>query len=1213
MEILNYKFSYFNVGKNDMYCFNYDNVNNLYIHKDEIILKRQQQSLIDIFNIDKRGIIISKQNLNISNSLLYTLSTNYDTNIKTENESIFNDRIPSQKIDLLYDKLVSKNQRGYKIKSFSEKDIFTKNKKYLFNINDAKFNYTLSNNYSLIKDNGESQSSTASLMGCTGGENGFLFNSEKYYHRMNTNLSDVRFEQNDNIYKKIDRILNIGKENEVSPILNKRNLNSDILDKKIVPLLMQTKKRKLNVDKDLVLRHSEPRGLSIPTKENRYSEKQSFKYVSHIGKEKIPFHKISKIGTDTNYKTNDFNLFAIDRKLHFHKKDELVMPKVKMNVIVNLNELLLQKSINKKLIIEDKYGKPIYLEKDASRQIYSIEQDKYKTTPLIQKIKSKNLMISNERNFAQNSYNKSITITKIYEYKDNSYKFLTKEIIRSGNKSETDIFLKLIKNNKIFKPHRDIQPIVNFSKLNYKMRLDGDILLKMIDKKRYGYIVGEELTNRILDGVIKLSEDKLLKIIDKRKIFTEIGDNLAKNNPRRLFKDINDKLLTINAKYGRALNTSDTDWVLKAIDKRKLKIEDTIVPIQKIGEYDITTLKEKIFAYKQSRQMYDIINTDNQHLYPDFNNKAFDTSSPIFPNTPLLEKISNKNIYDTSDKRYGTTVKVEDLSSIDIYDNADSRYKMENYLNRVQNKIINTNPETDKWYENFKNTLIKVTGFDNYSKHSFKYLIREKFNLLMPIEKDIKLIKNGKNSLAPLEKDKVLNKLTKYSNLIIHTDIVLDTKLNIKRLVSETDYLFEKSKWRELNADKSDELSDKNNTVFRNINTHKDNIVFKKGINKKFNNDFDKTISFDKYHSQKENYIYRDFYIKKNKKHIEMEKPKILQQVDKTLLMEQTQKNIELYNTLWMIRGLGDTDLKILPSADFEYPASIHMFYEKPDFNYYFEYLSLHDIYIDGDYIIELYDIDYNIVSILKINGVKVGTYNNDEIKLTIEEVPLNELEYEKEFTQFKFSIKVTSLNVSFIIVRQPIIPNNNIVLYTVTEKFLADNKHPIPFGSDLGTREIPIHVNIMVEFINVLLLIWQKRFLGFDMHTGMRAIEGLLKIVHQWLTLEPSLEHESIAEYHRCYRWLRWEAEKVYNVAKQDIKLNGNKWIREVILEMIDYLEMHHIEVVPILNEIRDTDEWRNIYSDPTFDINVLLDKEKGERKQLIDNRLRLTSARTH
>lgn len=576
-------------------------------------------------------------------------------------------------------------------------------------------------------------------------------------------------------------------------------------------------------------------------------------------------------------------------------------------------------------------------------------------------------------------------------------------------------------------------------------------------------------------------------------------------------------------------------------------------------------IKNYKYSLKENLLTYNKRNIHTKKIFDDllvnkiFNKKGF-TSEFLTQENNYLQKIFKYQAFIPSDENNSILGKITTIKKgrfENIFDN-------DIFLNKISKR----------------NAIIDIK--ENLLKKTIKY---KNIKNLKEIN-DFYLTKIIKNNQIILKKDLLLEKVIKERPLSLENEQYLDKKVgDISRVGTLDNFI--------TNFDKK---------IHRNLEIEKLKDNFGKVYSKQIFNRIDKDIVSKKLNNRILN-IKNDFYITKNNKEIfnnnSLEKQ--VYTVNKNILLEQTENNLDLYKTLWFINGSGETDYKVVPNVDFEYPSSIEIFDERPNFTYLFEYLSIEDVYIDGEYIIELYDWDYNRVSTLKIDKVVAGDTSNDIIYLNIENVARNL--NDKTDSQFKFTIKVTYPQVNFIIVRQPITPNKNIVLYTATERFLGEVRHPIPFGNDLGIKEIPVHINIMVEFINILMLIWQKRYIGFTMHTGREAIQGICKIVYKWLTLETSMQHPSINEYLRCYRWMRWEAEKVYNLAKADLKLNGNKWIRILILEMIDYLEMHHIDVVPILNDIRDTDYWRNVFTDVNNDINVLLDKEKGARNYVVTN----------
>lgn len=309
-------------------------------------------------------------------------------------------------------------------------------------------------------------------------------------------------------------------------------------------------------------------------------------------------------------------------------------------------------------------------------------------------------------------------------------------------------------------------------------------------------------------------------------------------------------------------------------------------------------------------------------------------------------------------------------------------------------------------------------------------------------------------------------------------------------------------------------------------------------------------------------------------------------------LEKEFEKQLNLHKRFWFVKSLGKIDYKILPNKDFEYPVDINIFSEKPNFIYSFNYDTEYKDIKSDKMIIELYNYQYNRIDTLEIPIIQKGTYGNSNITVQIDTF----------INKAKFDIKIKHDNLYYIIIRQPKDVDGCPVLYTVTSRFLGDNKHPIPFGNDLGTREIAVHINVMVDFINIMMLMWSKFYYQFTGYTGIQAIYGIINLVHEWVTLETSLEHNNIEEFHRCFRWLRWEGEKLYNIAKNDPNLTGNAWVEELIFQLIEYMEMHHMNELPEFNPTHLMDEYRNIFDDPSFDIDIIIDKVKGIRKRAID-----------
>lgn len=167
-------------------------------------------------------------------------------------------------------------------------------------------------------------------------------------------------------------------------------------------------------------------------------------------------------------------------------------------------------------------------------------------------------------------------------------------------------------------------------------------------------------------------------------------------------------------------------------------------------------------------------------------------------------------------------------------------------------------------------------------------------------------------------------------------------------------------------------------------------------------------------------------------------------------------------------------------------------------------------------------------------------------------------------------------------------------------------NFYPVKEGSSLGKNEIDLAVNIMIEFINIIILLWSKYYKAFWGWTGTQAVLGITTSVYEWINLETSRLSQDLKQsrkhYNRCYRWLRWEAEKVSLIARNDMELRGNYYVEILIHEMISYMENHHFNTMPIFEDINKMDEWRNMFDrDLQEDIKWILDKVKGIRHKMI------------
>lgn len=174
-------------------------------------------------------------------------------------------------------------------------------------------------------------------------------------------------------------------------------------------------------------------------------------------------------------------------------------------------------------------------------------------------------------------------------------------------------------------------------------------------------------------------------------------------------------------------------------------------------------------------------------------------------------------------------------------------------------------------------------------------------------------------------------------------------------------------------------------------------------------------------------------------------------------------------------------------------------------------------------------------------------------------------------------------------------------VYYWHHEKTDSLKKHPIPFGSDLGIEHTEVSIEIIVDMVNIVLMLWSKFYYAFQQFHGVGAIKSMIQVIYSWLTLETSIEEMktkgSYDDYMKVYRFFRWEAEKMVHKAKSDYSFGGNYWIEKYIEELFDYLLKHHFDKVPLFKCITKMDFMRDILRDPQGNIDFVLDKIKGMR----------------
>lgn len=163
---------------------------------------------------------------------------------------------------------------------------------------------------------------------------------------------------------------------------------------------------------------------------------------------------------------------------------------------------------------------------------------------------------------------------------------------------------------------------------------------------------------------------------------------------------------------------------------------------------------------------------------------------------------------------------------------------------------------------------------------------------------------------------------------------------------------------------------------------------------------------------------------------------------------------------------------------------------------------------------------------------------------------------------------------------------------------------NPYAVGDDRmgGLYEIPLAINIMVEMVNLVGLIVQHEGTQLCYCTGKEAMWFILEALRRWMYLDSTLEQMNnlgvLEHYQRCYRWIRWEAEKVFfNCDYDTTRFMGIKYAGELFSNLILYLKNHHFNVVPIWKPLKVMDWQRANSKDPSKDIIIKLDKIKGPR----------------
>ncbi|MDS1005111.1 hypothetical protein P9J83_16680 [Clostridium sporogenes] len=297
----------------------------------------------------------------------------------------------------------------------------------------------------------------------------------------------------------------------------------------------------------------------------------------------------------------------------------------------------------------------------------------------------------------------------------------------------------------------------------------------------------------------------------------------------------------------------------------------------------------------------------------------------------------------------------------------------------------------------------------------------------------------------------------------------------------------------------------------------------------------------------------------------------VFKSIDKSVnkyLDRQTIKSIFKYDNKYLDRG---------------YKANIFKHNEK-----YLNIISIINIY-------KQIEIDLLNLSIWQVYRQNNKCLNNEAIR----QIYTSNKNKFIEITKRWWWLKPTGATDKLIVPNKDYIYNSSL-LNNLDYQYLRANNHPIEWGKDWGLDyNIPpmeISIEIMLDLINILMMIWHKNSQAWLRCTGKEAIQFIMELIYDWYTLDTSNPN---IDYIRAYRWIRWEAEKVYFCNIE----NGLQAIGLLIANLIDYMKQHYFNLVPIWYNPKAMDIEREFNKAATSgDIMRDLDKLKGKRSYMIE-----------
>lgn len=183
-----------------------------------------------------------------------------------------------------------------------------------------------------------------------------------------------------------------------------------------------------------------------------------------------------------------------------------------------------------------------------------------------------------------------------------------------------------------------------------------------------------------------------------------------------------------------------------------------------------------------------------------------------------------------------------------------------------------------------------------------------------------------------------------------------------------------------------------------------------------------------------------------------------------------------------------------------------------------------------------------------------------------------------------------------------------------------TQDKHPISFmpylennmGIDLayGLNEINLSIEIMIDMVNIVGMIVEHGASQFINASGQEVMEFIMEVLLDWLNLDTTVQEMNVKgsreHYLRAYRWIRWEAEKIWFIADKDHsqdRMMGIKYAGMLFSNLLDYMKNHHFDIVPLWRNIKYMDIERQFSRIATNgDIMKDLNKLKGNRHYSVE-----------